>query len=76
MYLLCIRFLLHYTSVSQGVVVMSDDMVAEVAERSAGSDLVILGLQRIGRRRKVFGEQMLEIAQAVKCPLLMINQRS
>ena len=63
-------------SVSQGVVVMSDDMVAEVVERSAGSDLVILGLQRIGRRRKVFGEQMLEIAQAVKCPLLMINQRS
>jgi APA family basic amino acid/polyamine antiporter len=34
--------------VSQGVVVMSDDMVAEVVERSAGSDLVILGLQRIG----------------------------
>ena len=63
-------------SVSQGVVVMSDDMVAEVVERSAGSDLVILGLQRIGRRQKVFGEQMLEIAQAVKCPLLMINQRS
>jgi len=55
---------------------MSDDMVAEVVERSAGSDLVILGLQRIGRRRKVFGEQMLEIAQAVKCPILMINHRS
>jgi amino acid transporter len=33
-------------------------------------------LRRIGRRRKVFGEQMLEIAQAIKCPLLMINHRN
>ena len=33
-------------------------------------------LRRIGRRRKVFGEQILEIAQAIKCPLLMINHRN
>ena len=62
--------------VSQGVVVMSDDVVAEVVDRAAGSDLVILGLKRIGRRRKVFGEKMLEIAQAIGCPVLMISQRS
>ena len=62
--------------VSEGIVVMSDDVVAEVVERSAESHLVILGLQRIGRRKKVFGEKMLEIAQAIRCPLLMINQRS
>ena len=62
--------------VSQGVVVMSDDVVAEVVDRAAGSDLVILGLKRIDRRRKVFGEKMLEIAQAIGCPVLMISQRS
>ena len=62
--------------VSEGVVVMSDDVVAKVVEGSAESDLVILGLQRIGRRQKVFGEQMLEIAQAIKSPIVMISQRS
>lgn len=61
--------------VSEGVVVVSDDVVAEVVERSAENQLVILGLQRIGRRQKIFGEKMLEIAQGIKCPLLMISQR-
>jgi len=61
--------------VSHAVAALRDDMVAEVKERAATSDLVILGLQRGNRQRKVFGERVLEIAQAVPGPLLMISQR-
>ncbi len=62
--------------VSTAVVTLRDDVVAEVVRRAADSDLLILGLQRLGRRRKVFGERVLEIAQSTTCPLLMISRRS
>ena len=62
--------------VSEAVVALRDDVVAEVGERAADSDLVILGLQRVGRRRQVFGERVLDIAQNIPGPLLMISQRS
>jgi nucleotide-binding universal stress UspA family protein len=62
--------------VSTAAVTLRDDVVAEVAGRAADSDLLILGLQRLGRRRKVFGERVLEIAQSTTCPLLMISRRS
>jgi len=62
--------------VSDAVVTLGEDLVAEVAGRSQSSDLVILGLERVDRRRKVFGERVLEIAERVPGPLLMISQRS
>jgi len=34
----------------------------------------VLGLQRLDRRRKVFGDRVLEIAQRTTCPLLMIGR--
>ena len=49
--------------VSTASVTLRDDMITEVVERAADSDLLILGLQRLGRRRKVFGKTVLEIAQ-------------
>ena len=61
---------------SRAEVVRRDDVVAEVVERAATSDLLILGLQRLGRRNKVFGERVLEIARRTDCPLLMISRRS
>ena len=61
--------------VNQAVVTVGDDVVAEVGARAASSDLVILGLQRVDRRRRVFGQAVLDIAQAVRGPLLMISQR-
>ena len=45
-------------------------------ERAANSDLLMLGLQRLGRRQKVFGDMVLEIAQHTECPVLMISRRS
>jgi len=62
--------------VSEAAVVLRDDVVGEVGERSANCDLVILGLQRVGRRRQVFGDKVLGIARNVPTPLLMISQRS
>ena len=62
--------------VNTASVTLRDDMVTEIVERSAESDLLILGLQRLGRRRKVFGKTVLEIAQKTTCPLLMISRRS
>jgi amino acid transporter/nucleotide-binding universal stress UspA family protein len=57
------------------VVTLSDDIVAEVVGRADASDLLVVGLQRLGRRHKVFGERALEIADNTTCPLLMISSR-
>ena len=57
------------------VVTLNDDVVAEVARRSADCDLLVLGLRRGARKKRVFGEVMVEIAQSTACPLLMISHR-
>mgnify|MGYP001819375992 FL=1 len=62
--------------VSTASVILRDDMITEVVERAAECDLLILGLQRLGRRRKVFGKTVIEIAQKTTCPLVMISRRS
>lgn len=62
--------------VSTAAVTLIDDVVEEVVARAGDSDLLILGLQRLGRRRKVFGERVLEIAQRTTGPLMMISRRS
>lgn len=62
--------------VSTAAVALRDDMVEEVVRRAADADLLILGMQRLGRRQKVFGETVLQIAQHTTCPLLMISRRS
>jgi len=61
--------------VNNVVITLRDDVVSEVIEQAADSDLLVLGLQRLGRRHKVFGERVLEIAQNSTCPLVMISRR-
>jgi nucleotide-binding universal stress UspA family protein len=56
------------------VLVERDDFVAEIVERARECDLMILGLSRADRRKRVFGERVAEIAEATECPLLMISQ--
>ena len=51
-------------------VARGDDVVATTAERAARSDLVILGLQRLGRSRRGFSDLGLQIAQ--HCPVATI----
>ncbi len=57
------------------VVVASTSPVDEVAKRADSSDLVILGVQRLGRRQKLLGKFSQEIARATECPILMICSR-
>ena len=61
--------------VNSVVISQRDDMLDEVVRRAAESDLVIVGLQRLDRQHKVFGERVLEIARHTDCPLLMISSR-
>jgi nucleotide-binding universal stress UspA family protein len=37
--------------------------------------LTILGVQRHGRRKKLFGDFTLQIAQRTSCPLIVISRR-
>ncbi len=56
------------------VVVKSNNVSEEIISHAEESDLMIVGLQRFGRRRKEFGKLPLYIAQQTKCPLLMISR--
>jgi nucleotide-binding universal stress UspA family protein len=56
-------------------VVKSRDATTEIARRAMESDLVILGLQRSGRRRKLFGDLTLQIARSTNSGIIMIGSR-
>ncbi len=56
-------------------VVQSDDALATVAERADESDLLILGVQRHGRRKKLFGGFTRQIAQRTSCPIIVMSRR-
>jgi APA family basic amino acid/polyamine antiporter len=56
-------------------VVQHDDAMQTVIEHAADSDLVIVGVQRLSRRNKLFGKFTLRLAQETTCPLLVISRR-
>jgi basic amino acid/polyamine antiporter, APA family len=56
-------------------IVQHDDPERVITEHAAESDLVILGVQRLGPRRKAFGHICLKIARETTCPILMISHR-
>lgn len=56
-------------------VVTSDDPIAAVVQRADESGLVILGVQRIGPHQKLFGRFTRQIAEATKCPVIVISRR-
>jgi APA family basic amino acid/polyamine antiporter len=55
-------------------IALNDNVIKEITRNAAESDLVILGLQRLGRRRKKFGKLTLQIARETSCPLIMISR--
>ncbi|MFH1999686.1 MAG: amino acid permease, partial [Planctomycetota bacterium] len=55
-------------------VVSSDSTVGVVAECADRSDLLILGIQRFSRRRKLFGQFALQVAGKTSCPILLISR--
>ncbi len=50
--------------------------VDDTAEEARDPNLLLmLGLQRIGRRRKLFGQIAFEILQQTDCPAILISRR-
>ncbi len=56
-------------------VLQSDDALATVVERTNESDLLILGVQRHGRREKLFGNFTRQIAQQTSCTIIVMSRR-
>ncbi len=46
----------------------------EIMAHGAQSDLIIMGLQRVSRKHKIFGHIALAIARQAPCPVLMISR--
>jgi amino acid transporter/nucleotide-binding universal stress UspA family protein len=55
-------------------VVQSHEVTTEITRRAMQSDLVILGLQRSGRRGKLFGDLTLQVARNTTCGIIMIGR--
>ncbi len=56
-------------------VVTSDDALQTVAEYADQADLLILGVQRHGRRKKLFGGFTRQLAQRTNCPMIVMSRR-
>jgi APA family basic amino acid/polyamine antiporter len=55
-------------------IALNNNVIKEITKNAAESDLVIVGLQRLARRRKKFGKLTLQIARETSCPLIMISR--
>ena len=56
-------------------VVLSGDPAAAIAQRANDFELVVMGTQRMGRRKKIFGDVIPQIARQTDCPLVVISRR-
>lgn len=56
-------------------VILHDDPIAAVAERAQQSGLLVLGVQRIGPRQKLFGGFTRQIAGQTQCPIVVLSRR-
>jgi hypothetical protein len=57
------------------MVTRGESATDEVIAQAETADLLILGMQRVGRRRKLFGRFALEVARRTNCPMLLISRR-
>jgi APA family basic amino acid/polyamine antiporter len=60
---------------AEAQVLLRDDPIAAIAEDLVPGDLLILGVQRLARRKRAFGRFTLSVARATDCPILMISRR-
>ncbi len=56
-------------------VLEGDDVVGILSDQSSDFDLLVLGVQRQGPRRRVFGSMTRELVKATTCPLILISGR-
>jgi APA family basic amino acid/polyamine antiporter len=68
-----LQYLTDSISGSTAEVVQHNDVLSTVAEKAEDYDLLVLGLQRHGRCKKLFGEFTRRIAQRTSCPLVVIS---
>lgn len=61
--------------VCRELIVEADDVVRAVCEQSQDYDLIILGLQHLGRRHRRIGKIPTAIANQTKVPLIFIGER-
>lgn len=57
-------------------VILNDDPVEAIAEAAKECGVLILGVQRIGPRQRLFGSLTRQIAQRTDCQLIIISCRS
>lgn len=55
-------------------VVVSESPVETIARYADAADLIILGVQRIGRREKIFGHVTREVARRTDCPIIVMSR--
>ncbi len=53
----------------------NEDVAGEIIGQTTETDLIVLGLQRVSRREKVFGEHIMQIARETDCPMLLISSK-
>ena len=56
-------------------VVATQDPGTELVRRAADHDAVVMGMQRLSRRQKVFGGLPLRVARETEVPLILISRR-
>ncbi|MBI1374581.1 MAG: amino acid permease [Phycisphaera sp.] len=54
-------------------VIRSDDAIGAVVERAKDADLLVLGVQRVNKRTRLFGNFTRQIAMHSACPLIVIS---
>lgn len=59
---------------SEVQIVLSDDVGAAIVEAASECDLLVLGLSRISRRRRIFGEITRRVIADTTCAALVISQ--
>ena len=53
----------------------SDEALTTIVELAGDFDLLILGVQRLGKRQKLFGNFTRQIAKRSSCPIIAISRR-
>jgi amino acid transporter len=72
-----LRLLAHDESAGDVEVLLTraEDVPGKLIRASKEADLVVLGLQRLGQRRRTFGELSMRLATEIESPLILISRR-
>ncbi|MEM6688322.1 MAG: amino acid permease [Planctomycetota bacterium] len=64
-----------FSGTSRCVLLRSEDPIETIVREAADADLLILGVQRDGKGRKLFGRFTRHISRQTQCPLMTISHR-